>query len=252
MMVRDEEDVIGYVLEHLVANVDHIYVSDNRSVDATPEIAVSFPQVSLMHDPEIAYEQSRKMTTLAQVAFKEGHEWVVPCDADEVWYHPGGRSLSDFLSGVGRDVQVVRAALYNHWPTSLDDDDIDDPTQRITWRQRSPGALPKVCARLNPDLVIHMGNHAATYGYPALTARGLEIRHFSWRTEDQYLRKIRNGVESYRETEMDESIGEHWRMWEDHDDETIRAHFRRWFFIEDPLESDILVNDRCPTGGRHE
>ena len=232
MMVKDEADIIGPLLEHLGRQVDEVILADNGSTDGTREIAAGYDFVDLRDDPEPAYLQSQKMTNLAHEAGLKNHAWVIPCDADEVWYAPDGRTLSQYLGGVPPDVQIISAELFNHIPSGLDD-------------KRSP--LPKVCARPRRDLKIAMGNHKASIADgPSLTAQGLVIRHFSWRSREQYLHKIRTGERAYALTKFPESVGAHWRMFVGHDDETVLQHFDRWFFIQDPYADPTLIYDPAP------
>jgi hypothetical protein len=248
MMVRDEEDILPHVLAHLALQVDRVYALDNRSVDGTRGVLRHWEQaglVVLLDDSEVGYWQSRKTTRLAERALADGHTWVVPVDADELWRAPDGRTLTDWLHGVPPDVQIVQAALFNHVPTGVDDTQDSNPLSRIGWRLAQPGALPKVAARLREGLTIHAGNHGADYGprVKALTAPGLQVRHFSWRDPEQYLRKIRNGVEAYRATDLPDQIGAHWRMWDGQDDDAIRDYFWTWFFVMNPHDRDDLVYD---------
>lgn len=284
MLVRDEADIIEATLRHLLTQVDEILIFDNMSADGTREILDALEaETGLVHafdDPDVGYYQSQKTTALARLALERGHRWVVPNDADEVWYVPDGRTLSAFLDGVTRDVQIVRADLYNHMPSALDVPSTaacprcgaeplaegfhrvpscplckgqggePNPVKRIGWRQREHGALPKVACRARPDLRIDMGNHSASTSGTGMVTGGLVIRHFSWRTEEQYLKKIRNGQQAYAATTGLEGYGEHWRMWENVDDDTIREHFRLWFYSENPHADTSLIFDPAPVSGQ--
>jgi len=141
---------------------------------------------------------------------------------------------------------MVTADLFNHLPSAEDEKEMPNPLYRIGWRQRQRAPLPKICARARPDLVIHAGNHSASTQGTALTTAGLAIRHFSWRSEEQYLQKIRNGAIAYAATDLHESLGAHWRMFNGASDEAIREHFRRWFFSERPRDDDSLIFDPAP------
>lgn len=243
MMVRDEIDVISATLDHLLSQLHRVYVLDNRSTDGTSEVLHEYRRrghVEVIPDPVVAYQQSAKMTQLARRAMLDGYEWVVPVDADEIWIAPG-TTIARFLSRQGRDVQIVEAALYDHVPTARDTDELV-PQLRIGWRMPNAGQLPKVACRTHKHLEIHPGNHGAGYGrLRALAVGGLEVHHFTWRSEQQYLRKIRNGIEAY-ETVTRQDIGVHWRMFAGADDDQIREHFRTWFWSDDP-EDDGLVFD---------
>lgn len=229
-------------------------------------------------DPSVAYYQAEKMTALAALALALGHQWFVPVDADEFWYATDGRTVREFLGGLAPDVAYVEAPLFNHLPTSLDPPAIcescenvgwyvvadergdpeqvqcpvgePDPFRRIGWRQRDHGALPKVAARLRPGLEIRQGNHSAYAPGSGVTAGGLVVRHFSWRTAAQYERKIANGYRAYEATNLPDGVGTHWRMFGDPDEPTfsdrVREHFSKWFWIDDPYADSSLIYDPAP------
>lgn len=287
MLVKDEADVIEYTIRHLLANVDRIYVLDNLSTDGTLTIldrlenSYGRDRIFVGIDRDVAYEQDRKTTELATIAREDGFDWVIPCDADEWWHSNDLRPISAFLAGLAPDVAMVRADLYNHLPTILDgcsdcgghgwiaepgpEPDLPNqiecatcegtgeernPFRRIGWRQRQHGALGKVAARLLPGLEIHMGNHSAYLPGSGMTVAGLSVRHFSWRSEEQYLSKIRNGAIAYAATDFPESTGAHWRMFGLPDspdfDERVRDHYRTWFGGLDPSSDDSLIYDPAP------
>jgi hypothetical protein len=249
VLVKDEADIIRHTVGRLLGQVDHIIVSDNGSTDGTRDLLYEYTSggaITVLDDPEVGYYQDRKTTALARQAKAAGHDWVLPCDADEFWYATDGRTIGAFLAGLAPDVAFVDAPLYNHIPTALDDDDEANPFRRIGWRQREHGALGKVCARLRPGLEIRMGNHSAYAPGVGTTSGGLVVRHFSWRSPEQYLRKIRNGEAAYAATNMNPGIGAHWRMFEGVPDETVLEHFRLWFWQEDPSLDETLIYDPAP------
>lgn len=249
-MVRDEADIIEHTINNLLHHVDHIIVADNMSTDGTREILERLP-VELLDDTEIGYYQSIKTSELAQKALLQGHSWVIPCDADEYWYVGADirRAIRDYFAGLAPDVQMVRAELYNHIPAITDDVSEENPFKRIGWRKREPGALPKVACRLHHSLVIHAGNHSASYGGTGLAVGGLVVRHFSWRDREKYLLKIRNGQQAYAATNLPEGIGVHWRMFANASDDAVMEHFDTWFFSKRPRRDDTLIYDPAPLLG---
>lgn len=249
MLVRDEADIIRHTIQHLALQVDAIYVADNGSTDGTREIleeAEAFGLCEVTDDPEVGYWQSRKTSALARGALAAGHTWVVPCDADEFWFAPPGKTVAQHLSAMGPDVQIVKAQILNHVPTSLDPDE-PNPAKRIGWRLPDPGDLPKVACRAAADLTIGMGNHDASYdtGGKPFAVPGLTIHHYSWRTAEQYVRKIRNGAEAYAATDMDPAYGAHWRGPALETDDDLMARFDKWFWADEP-EAKGLVYDPAP------
>lgn len=244
-MVRDEADIVGATVAHMLTQVDHVIVADNGSVDGTRDILAGLP-VELIDDPERGYYQSRKMTALAARAREAGHEWVVPFDADEVWYSPFGR-IADILGGIASQWLAAPATLYDHVSSGIDADD-PDPVRRIEWRRTEPGALPKVAARLRDDLVIEQGNHAATFDGGTTSFPGqLVVRHFPYRSAEQFVRKARNGAEAYAATDLPWPAGQHWREYgqllEAHGQEALEDVFRTWFWSPDPRMDPAMVRD---------
>lgn len=244
-MVRDEADIVAVTVAHMLTQVDHVIVADNGSTDGTRDLLADL-DVEVIDDPERGYYQSRKMTALADLARTAGHDWVVPFDADEVWYSPFGR-IADVLGGIGPQWLAAPATLFDHVPTGIDSDDTD-PVRRIAWRRVEPGALPKVAARLRDDLVIEQGNHAATFDGGTTSFVGqLVIRHFPYRSAEQFVRKARNGAEAYAATDLPWSAGQHWRQYgqllEAYGREALEDVFRTWFWSPDPNGDESLIRD---------
>lgn len=234
-MVKDEVDIIRSTVEHMLTQVDRVIVADNGSTDGTRDILAGL-DVDVLDDPEVGYFQSRKMTALAQRAREEGADWVVPFDADEWWYSPFGR-IGDVLEAIPDEWLVASAALYDHVATALDPAEAD-PVRRIQYRRPYPADLPKVAARTASDLVIEQGNHGAHYtARPAALAGQLVVRHFSYRSAEQFVSKARNGAAAYAATDLPDDSGAHWRGYgrilAEQGEEACGDVFRRWFWQPD-------------------
>ena len=93
MMVRNEADILRVnLLHHLALGVDRFLIVDNGSCDGTDRILEELSRdkrIRWRRDPG-PYRQSEITTLLAREAFREGAGWVIPIDADEFWYAPGG------------------------------------------------------------------------------------------------------------------------------------------------------------------
>jgi hypothetical protein len=244
-MVRDEADIVAATVGHMITQVDHVVVADNRSTDGTREI-LDWLDVTVVDDPEVGYYQAQKMTRLAHMARTEfGADWVVPFDADEWWTSPHGR-IGDILDRL-EGWPVAEAALFDHVATGVDPDELD-PTKRIRWRRTNAAPLPKVACRTADDLSIHQGNHGASYSAPHVQIPGyLEVRHFPYRSPEQFARKALNGAEAYAATDLPDDVGRHWREYgrlaETHGVEALHDVFRRWFWCPDPHLEESLAED---------
>lgn len=238
MMARDEADVIGYTLSHLFAHgVDFAVVADNRSEDATRSILESFPRVTVIDDPEPGYYQDQKTTGLAGIAREMGASWILPCDADELFYPQTG-TLAEFFEHC--DNVIVTANVWDHIATDFDDCTAN-PFTRITMRRQYPQRLNKVAFRAHPDAYVHMGNHDVDR--PGTRGSGLYARHFQYRSYEQMVRKLQNGREAYEASTIHPLHGTHWREGGARTDAEHHAEWRR--LCEEPG----LIDDPAPYRG---
>lgn len=271
-MVKDEADVIVGALRNMAAEgVDEIIVADNMSTDGTRQILEQLRsdadlgcRFMLLADGEVGYYQSRKMSWLAETAASHGAEWIVPFDADELWF--GRDKVGDVLRAQPVDVDVVGASLWHHFPTAVDPGG-DDPFRTIEWRQAKAAVLPKVAFRWRPGATIHAGNHgvdlppdertAGSMHYRRLAGwddGGLMVRHFPYRSAEQMIRKARNGAAAYAATDLPADVGAHWRQYgtlleRGYDgksgEEALADVFREYFWFLAPTEAG-LVYDPAP------
>jgi hypothetical protein len=254
-MVRDEADIIEFTLRHTISqHVDMIAVLNNLSVDNTVDIIRAVARhtgcpIEILDDNDVAYYQSRKMTNLAAyVHHTYDIEWIIPFDADELWHTVSGVPLADYLRSLAPKYDRVDADLYNYFPC---DDDTDDPNPfvRIVHRDRAPAPLPKVCLRWNEANVIHQGNHGAD-GWTKRARHDVVVRHFPWRSYEQFERKVRNGAAAYAAAELPDNFGAHWRNYgrilDEGGPDALRGVYEQWFTDPDEIS---LVNDPAPYGG---
>lgn len=261
-MVKDEADIIEGTLRHMASEVDRVIVADNGSRDGTRDILLRLAReldtIDIIDDPEPAYYQSRKMTNLADLAWGQARYnlnqptvWVVPFDADEIWWHPAGR-VADVLTGTTRlhpTVNVAYADLRNHFCTPLDTGD-PDPFKAMVWRQRDPAPLGKVAVKWEPGAVIHQGNHGADLPSGRVDLTVLNVDHFPYRSAEQFVRKAINGAAAYRAApDLPADMGAHWRAYGDIYDhlgeDGLRAIFREHFWHLSPIDAG-LVNEPAP------
>lgn len=248
-MVKDEADIVARTVGHMLTQVDEVIVADNLSTDGTRDILADLP-VTVVDDPEPGYYQSAKMTELARLAAERGATWVVPFDADEVWYTPFHDNVKHLVEGLAPQWFCAAATMYDHVATALDPA-VDDPIKRIGWRRRAAGKLPKVACRVRDDLVIEQGNHAARYdGGTTVFTDHLVIRHYPYRSAEHFIRKARNGAAAYAATNLAADVGAHWRGYgailEASGEEACASIFRQWFWSADPEHDATLLYDPAP------
>lgn len=210
-MFKDEADIAEHVIRHMITQgVHHLIVADNLSTDGTRdtlhELACDLP-LTVVDDPDPAYYQSEKMTRLAHQAGAMGADWVIPFDADEMWYSPHG-PLSSVLTS---DVASVQWAFALEHVPHVDDPADRNPLRRMVHRRLQPKPVMKVAFRYQPGVRVWQGNHDVDH--QGGRARGLlEIREFQYRTFEQTVRKVRNGRAAYEATTLASTEGSHWRQ----------------------------------------
>jgi hypothetical protein len=254
-MVRDEADIIGYTIRHLAAEgVNGITIADNLSKDATRReiqlaaAAVRIP-VEIVDDPDPAYFQGRKMTALARRAADRGATWIIPFDADELWYAPG-LPLASYLRKVPAAAPCVLARRWNHMATAADDPADSNPFTRMRYRQKSPIGNFKCAFRWHPQASIIDGNHGIRIaGEPVgHHEEFIGLRHFPYRSPGQLVTKIRNGMEAIIAGKRPPTMSAHWRnLWtvlEKQGEEALRKIFEERFFASDPTS---LIFDPAPS-----
>lgn len=247
-IVKDEADIIGRTVGHMLGQVDLVIVADNLSTDGTRDILDRSGAV-VVDDTDPAHYQSRKMGWLAGIAAEHGAEWVVPFDADEIIYSPFGR-VADVLGGIAYRWMVASSVLYDHVATAVDPE-VDDPVERLGWRRREPVPLKKIACRARPDLVIEDGNHHARYTTePAAFPGQLVTRHFPYRSPEQFIAKARKGSVALACTDLPDDVGAHWRSYgqllEAHGEPVLREVFAEHFFSAAPEDDPSLIYDPAP------
>ena len=221
-MMRNEADTARHAIEHMLAqDVDAVVVADNGSTDETGQILESLSAthpVHLVRDDLMAYEQSAKMTALSMLARRAGADWIVPFDADELWFAVG-RSVAEELRS--SNATVVRAAMHNVFPGADDDADEQDPFLRLGRIDSEPAAYHKVAFRSYPFMELEMGNNEVIRR--GRRSDGLFIAHFPWRSVAQMAGKLRHGRVAMEATELHDLMGAHWRLGGTWNDDHITA-----------------------------
>jgi hypothetical protein len=225
-MVKNEADIVGATVRHLLEQgVDRVLVVDNRSTDSTRELLTGLAgdgRVILGEDLETAYLQAAKMTLLVRYAARHGASWVVPFDADELWFAPELR-LADFLRA--SDAMVARADIYNVFPNG-DGGWRLDPT---------PHELRKVAYRPHPMALLQMGNHWTSRA--GVIDTRLRIAHVPWRSQEQLVRKLRQGAVAFSSLPAESHVGAHWLRAGTLDDRALAV---MWEDVVAGLPSDTL------------
>jgi hypothetical protein len=238
-MVKDEADIVGYTVGHLLREVDLVVVEDQGSTDGTLEVLArlwrrSPERLVVLHNPDPVFAQEAHMNALADLARDTGAQWVVPFDADELWYATQGRRLRDVLLGLEADVCV--ATVWEHVA-----DRYGSPEAVFRLRRPEPWAWPNVCYRPTPATHLWQGQHGVWGAGPRVDHVSVEVRHFPWRSEAQARARVHRNATHQLPPECGQTI--QLREWS-HQIDTSESTFAGWWWtITDPAG---LVVDPAP------
>jgi len=194
LLVRDEADVVETWLRyHLARGVDLVLATDHRSVDGTSDILHEYARdgrVVVLREEGDVLLQADWVTRMARLAATEhGADWVIPSDADELWW-PRAGSFHEILGAVPARFGVVRG-LMRHFVLRPGDEPF---LERMTVRARpttdltSPyHAQVKIAHRATPNAVVSVGNHDVEGTGLRLLREWFpfEVFHFPLRDEEQ-------------------------------------------------------------------
>lgn len=135
---RNEGDLLKQNIEfHKKAGVDFFLITDNASTDNTKEIILEFQSQGIaeyFNDDIGVHEQKENMERMAMVAYKKYRaDWIILSDTDEFWFPVNGfKKLLNFLPS---DINVLKVARYQHFPTIRDNNKSKKIYQRMCYRE---------------------------------------------------------------------------------------------------------------------
>lgn len=240
MLVRDEEDIVGSTIDHLlVQGVSGLIVADHGSTDRTWQVledaAARSDRVHVLRDLEPGFYQGAKTSFLARQAWRAGADWIVPVDADEHWYALGC-DLASFFSK--EDGDVVWAKMHEVFPSATEQALDPGGTVQV---ERDPGGIAKVAFRARPWVWVGEGNHTIR-GWRGDRTASLRILHYQYRSLAQFRAKNRRGVEGLSQTTgLSADVGSHW-VEQAAMDETQQVH--RWGELVSGSREDFGIRQR--------
>lgn len=218
MMVKNEEDVIGHNIEWIqTQNIDHIFVANNMSTDNTKkillELSEKYGNITIHYDNQFAYEQSSKMNRWIQECYEMGADIIIPIDADEIWYSKvPNKTLGEVLRENSDGDCVFEASAVDFIPTDNDVED-DNPFNSMIYIKVNSDSFKSVAFTKYLNASITMGNHDVI-NHPGNTnaiKNLIGIKHYQYRSFDQFVKKMRNGKNVIEQSSQPEFMCSHWR-----------------------------------------
>lgn len=208
-MVRNESSTLPVIVEHFrKQGISRILVVNHLSTDDTVESLNKFgdfTQIAQYDHP--AYEQRAVMTLAARYAADCGASWVIPFDADELWWPTRGKTIAELLDTCKDD--KIQAPHYDFLPP---DKKLENFSPESFYLHRhEPNPMPKTAFRAHAKAIVSMGNHWVNR--PGTNGDGLVIAHYPYRSKDQLQKKVREGSVAINALGNSKGLGSHWQQW---------------------------------------
>ena len=195
MMVRDEADIVGAMIQHhLDQGVDLFLVTDNGSEDGTTRILESFARdgkIELAHDPRHLKQQYEVVTRMSREAARRGARWVLNADADEFWFAKDPeRTIREELETIDPAIGAFQVPVVDMTGAPAR---AGTGLRRLVYRDERPDSImqglgihshatPDVAFVAREDVEVAQGNHFVNVEQNGTLAegRGLTVYHFPW------------------------------------------------------------------------
>ncbi|MDD2728586.1 glycosyltransferase family 2 protein [Malikia sp.] len=214
-MVRNESTTLPAIVEHFrQQGISRVLVVNHLSTDDTVESLAPFGDfVQIAQYDHAAYEQRAVMTLASRFATECGASWIIPFDADEIWWPTHGATIAELLESSTAD--KIPAPHYDFLPPS-------NPLAKFSpkafhLRRLQPNPMPKTAFRAYPKAIVLMGNHWVQR--PGSNGDGLAVAHYPYRTKDQLRKKVKEGALAIDALGNSKGLGTHWQQWNAMSDE---------------------------------
>jgi len=221
MLLRDEEDIIGECLDHLLTWIDALYIMDLGSTDQTWEIVQEYARqdervVPFMHEPIIYGDNLRSVHFNRFRDRFEAGDWIMKIDADEFYPTPPPEFVREcvresesavFLQWYFFRITDREVAAYESGETDLHEDRKRSIQDRRRYFQIAEYSEPRMF-RYRPSMRWHAENyHPYNAGFVA--RRCIPILHYPHRDPVQLQRRyqLRAAMKQHRA-----KAGGHWDL----------------------------------------
>jgi len=261
-LVRNEADIIRANIDfHLRMGVDHIFVTDNGSVDGTREILKDYGstgRLTVIDEPGRNFSQAVWVNRMADMAYERfGKCLIFHCDADEFWHCASGNLKHELSSFPWVDCLQVTLLnvlpLHRNFEERFPDDAVvvvhkpfaargieNDRVMRSFYLIEYP---KKVMFRAGGHMPhVGDGNHRLIdrKAYVTRPSEQILIYHFPLRGFGNFERKVMEGGSAIvSNPDLSPKIGWQWRKWyQEYLDGHLRATYRD--LVLDEKEAGML------------
>jgi glycosyltransferase involved in cell wall biosynthesis len=196
MIVRNEEGrYLKRCLQSLTEQVDEIIVLDDASIDLTPEICRSFPNVTLYGREHSVFlqDESSLRRELWERTVASHPEWILAIDADEFLERRAVQELPYLLKQ--KYYSALSFRLFDCWDSEdyYRTDGLWNP-----WLRGFSIYIVKYQPHLSsdwPPLKFHCGRFPQSYRKLTRLESDLRIKHLGWAKEEERQVKYKRAID---------------------------------------------------------
>ena len=229
-MILNEAEIIGTTIQHLLGEgIDALYFAIGPCTDDSWNIIESFSSdhdIHMYEDTDTVWHQTSWTNELIARAGSDGHEWIIPFDADEFVYATNGQTISERLASCENNKVYLQQWGHHDWDN----------------KEITPRHLPKVAFKWSPPGVqVSMGAHECSllggeWGV-------LDIRELQFLSFDHFCRKVRTRISTLDPEERARGNGWHMTRFDGKDDDEMREEWEQIQLIPtivDPIPSHAI------------
>jgi len=262
LLVRNEADIVRANIDfHFRMGVDHIFVTDNGSVDGTREILKEYEstgRLTVIDEPGRNFNQAVWVNRMADMAFARfGKCLIFHCDADEFWHCASGNLKHELSSYPWVDCLKVTLLnvllLHRNFEERFPDDAVavvhkpfaglgiaNDRGMRSFYLIEYPKKVMFRAGGHMPHVEVGNDRLIDRKTYVTRPSGQILIYHFPLRGFGNFERKVMEGGSAIvSNPDLSPKIGWQWRKWYR---EYLDGHLRETYrdLVLDEKEADML------------
>lgn len=214
LLVRNDDDILSDSMSfHLNNGVDAFIVTEHYANDNVRHILKQYDEYIIRRfvENDTVYNQSKWVTRMAVAASEYNPDWVIHCDADELWHNLNS------LENIDNELCLTEC-WRNYLPYSISKFSIDEALkyeQPVTSSIFGLGMQnkKKIIHKPNKNIKILQGNHGVECNIEPYQSNVI-IHHYPVRTYEQFKLKSIIGGEVYNGY-CNKHHGTQWRRWHD-------------------------------------
>ena len=226
LLCRNEKDIIEYNIKHHLQFLDGLIITDNNSNDGTEKILLDYmfndDRVKpILHEYKEGYYQNEYVHRMIRLAKLHDATHVINIDADEFW-QIDRKKLKELV----KVYNIIKCESFNFLPerfkhfTKFKYRTTNKPFSSDKLSQKYNLFTEVNANSVNKYKCIHliegykqiwMGNHDVDMEDKRTYVSDMPIFHYPVRNYKQFKAKITQGSNAYKNSDLPEGFGSHWR-----------------------------------------